>query len=254
VKAAVIGVGSVGRLVVDRLRLLNFDMTLCDPIRAQNEKDFHSTPLGELADLDFISLHVPLTMMGEHATCHFINKVFLQRQNKGCILLNASRGSVVHSQDLIDYGKPLSWCLDVWEHEPKIDKQILEQATIATPHIAGYSLQSRMRGIDMIYRVACEKNRIEAQPLAPIIVPHQQLGFSGRKYRWQEIVLSVFNPVVITDMMRTILMPAEDGGHSFDEMRHQFNYRHEFQYTRIVDANLSNEDILLLQQFGLKVV
>lgn len=251
-KAAVIGVGNVGRLVVERLRLLNVDVTLCDPLRAEKEKDFESTPIEALSDLDFISLHVPLTMTGKHATYHFINKAFLQRQNKGCILLNASRGSVIHSQDLIQYGRHLHWCLDVWEHEPRIDKKILEQAIVATPHIAGYSLQSKIRGIDMIYRVACEKKIIEWQPLAPIIMPHQQLSFSGRECHWQEIVLGAFNPLVITHMMKTMLMPVEDSGHSFDEMRHQFNYRHEFQYTRIVDAKLSHEDIVILQQLGFK--
>ncbi len=253
VKAAIIGVGNVGRLVVEKLQLLNFDTMLCDPIRAKNEKGFHSASLEELSNVDLISLHVPLSMIGEYPTYHFIDKHFLQRQKPGCILLNASRGAVIHTKELIQSGTHLTWCFDVWEHEPKIDKEILKQALIATPHIAGYSLQSKIRGIDMIYRIACDKNIIEPQPIAPIIVPHQQFSFSGKNYCWQDVVLGVFNPLVITDMMRTILLPTEDAGHSFDEMRNQFNYRHEFEYTRIVNTDIISDDNELLKRLGLKI-
>lgn len=252
-KAAIIGVGNVGRLVVDRLKLLNADITLCDPLRASQESDFPNVSLDEIAEMDLISLHVPLTLHDEHPTYHFINKAFLQRQKPGCILLNASRGAVIHSADLIQFGSHLHWCFDVWEHEPKIDKSVLERAFIATPHIAGYSVQSKIRGIDMIYRIAAAKQIIEEQPISPITTPHQLLSFAGEQHRWQDIVLGVFNPAVITTMMRTLLLPAHEYGPLFDEMRNQFNYRHEFSYSRIADAKLSSEDSLLLQEFGLRI-
>jgi len=238
INAAVIGVGNVGRLVVERLKLFNGEITLCDPVRAQKEKEFTFTPLDELSDLDLVTLHVPLHHSGEHPTAHFIDKKFLQRQKRGCVLLNASRGSVINSSDLMQYGSHLHWCLDVWEHEPKINKMILEQAVIATPHIAGYSVQSKIRGIDMIYRIACEKKIIQPQPRPPLVIPEQQLAFTGGAHAWQDIVLGVFNPLVITAMMRTILLPATDYGHLFDDMRNQFNYRHEFAYTSISDMNI----------------
>jgi len=253
VKAAVIGVGNVGRLVAERMKLLNFNITLCDPIRAQSETNFNSTPLDTLADLDLITLHVPLVKTGDHPTYHFIDKHFLERQKPGCILLNASRGSVVHSKDLLQHGKHLHWCFDVWEHEPNIDKQILEQAMMATPHIAGYSVQSKIRGIEMIYRIVCDKGIIEPKPISPIVMPKQRLTFAGQQHAWQDIVLGVFNPAVITQMMRTILLPEREYGSFFDEMRNQFNYRYEFGYTNISDAALSREDHVLLEKMGLRL-
>ncbi len=72
-----IGVGNVGRLVAERLRLLNVEVILCDPVRAELEKDFVSTPLDELSDLDLVTLHVPLHRGGDHPTAHFIDKKFL---------------------------------------------------------------------------------------------------------------------------------------------------------------------------------
>lgn len=253
IKAAVIGVGNVGRLVVERMKLLNFDITLCDPLRAQEEADFVSTPFNELSDLDLISLHVPLVKSGQHPTYHFIDKDFLQRQKPGCILLNASRGSVINSADLLQYGTHMHWCFDVWEREPKIDKNVLQQSLIATPHIAGYSVQSKIRGIDMIYRIVCDNQMLEPKPINPIVMPKQRLGFAGEQHDWQDIILGVFNPVVITEMMRSILLPDENYAHLFDEMRNQFNYRYEFGYTNIIDEICSDQDRVILKGLGCRV-
>lgn len=252
-RAAVIGVGNVGRLVVERLQHLNFEITLCDPVRAEKESDFVSTPMQALSDMDLISLHVPLTKSGAHATHHFINQAFLQQQKTGCVLVNASRGAVIDTHALLTYGKHLRWCLDVWEHEPRIDKALLEQALLATPHIAGYSVQSKIRGIDMIYRIACEKNLITPLLLSPIAMPHQELTFAGHEHHWQDLVLGVFNPIIITAMMRELLIPVADYGHCFDEMRNQFNYRHEFGYTQIAGVTVPAADEKVLETLGLKL-
>jgi lactate dehydrogenase-like 2-hydroxyacid dehydrogenase len=39
-KAVVIGVGNVGQLVIERLKILGFDVIMCDPLRAEQEADF----------------------------------------------------------------------------------------------------------------------------------------------------------------------------------------------------------------------
>ncbi len=255
VRAAVIGAGNVGRLVIERLQLLNFDITVCDPVRAAKEPDFLSTPMDDLADFDLISLHVPLTRSGEYPTRHFINQEFLQRQKENCVLLNASRGAVIHSRELLKYGTHMRWCFDVWEHEPHINKSILQQAFIATPHIAGYSVQSKIRGIDIIYRIACDTKMIEAKPITPLVMPRQRLDFSGQS-RWQDVVLGVFNPMIITTMMRELLLPDADDLQSdapFDDMRNQFNYRYELGFTNITNVDLSVEDAMLLEKLGVKI-
>jgi erythronate-4-phosphate dehydrogenase len=45
--------------------------------------------------------------------------------------------------------------LDVWEHEPSVDLALAELCVIATPHIAGYSLDGRQRGTEQIYQAFC---------------------------------------------------------------------------------------------------
>lgn len=253
-KAGVIGVGNVGNLVAERLKLLNYDVILCDPIRAGREKTLSFIPLQEFENLDLISLHVPLTVEGEHPTFHFINKSFLKKQKPGCVLVNTSRGAVIDSEALIRYGSHLQWVLDVWENEPNIAKDLMMKAVIATPHIAGYSKQSKIRGIEMIYHMACQQKFITAQVNPPIRMMSQTLTFSGGPHTWQDIVLGVFNPLSVSAMMRSLLLPAEHHGHLFDEMRHSFNYRYELAYTRLKGVNVNERDRKFLEKLGLTFV
>ena len=251
-KAVVIGVGCVGQLVAERLRLLNFQVILCDPLRAATEKDFQSVLLDEIEEVDLISLHVPLTEGTPHPTFHMINEKFLQRQKARSVLLNASRGAVVDSQALLTHGAHMLWCLDVWENEPQISKEMLSHATISTPHIAGYSVQSKIRGTDRIYNIACAKKIIIKQEVPPIEMPQQTLRFSGSQHHWQDIVMGVFNPLVLSAMMRNAILPAPEVGQVFDNMRHKFNYRHEFSYTRLIEVDAPAADRAVLEKLGIE--
>jgi erythronate-4-phosphate dehydrogenase len=249
-KAAVIGAGNIGRRVIERMNLLGLDVIVCDPLRAREEKNFRSVSLNQIADVDFITLHVPLTTSGSDATYHMINDEFLQRQKAGCVLLNASRGAVIDSQALLSDGGHLLWCLDVFEDEPNINKAILERSALATPHIAGYSVQSKVRGMEMLYQAACHAGMVEPQTKVPIAMPRQRLSYAGTQHHWQDIVLGVFNPVVMTSMMRTSVMPAGHHGVVFDELRNRFNYRHEFAFTGAPGLVIPDQEVRILAHLG----
>lgn len=253
-RAAVIGVGHVGQRVVDRLKLLNFDVVVCDPLRAENEKDFSSVPIEEITDCDLLSLHVPLTRTGQHATYHLIEKNFLKRQKANCVLLDTSRGSVIHPEHLKHHGKNLCWCLDVWENEPWIDKEILASALIATPHIAGYSMQSKQRGIAMIYQAACQSKVILPLAITALPMPEQTISFQGQLKTWQDVVLAIFDPLAMTEKMKATLLPKKEYGPMFDSMRHQFTHRHEFAYTAVQDVRFDELSTKYLAGLGLQGV
>ena len=62
-------------------------------------------------------------------------------------MINSSRGPVINNDDLVQklkYGSSLYTVLDVWENEPEINQQLLKLVDIATPHIAGYSLEGKL--------------------------------------------------------------------------------------------------------------
>lgn len=246
-KAAVIGVGNVGRLVVKHLQLLGFEILPVDPLRAEQEKDFISLPFADIQDVDLISLHVPLTKSGKYPTYQLIDKTFLQKQKKGCVLLNASRGAVIHAEDLKKFGTHCHWCFDVWPNEPHLDKEILAKALIATPHIAGYAVQSKIRGIEMIYRALCNTELIKAKSISPIIMPQQKLTIANQC--WQEIVLNIFNPLVFTQQLREVLIDSI--AQKFDDLRNRFNDRHEFAFTSIQENLFNQDNKHVLHQLGI---
>jgi lactate dehydrogenase-like 2-hydroxyacid dehydrogenase len=96
-----------------------------------------------LKESDFISLHVNLN----RSTYHLISEKELKLMKKNAILINTSRGPVVDEKALV---KALQekWIfgagLDVYENEPKINKQLKElHNVVLQPHSASATFESR---------------------------------------------------------------------------------------------------------------
>ena len=249
IRAGIIGVGKVGGKVLELFNALGFEVITCDPFRAENEANFISISKDEFKELDIITLHTPLTYEGRHLTYHLIDKTFLMAQKDNCILINTSRGAVIHFEDLKRWGEKLAWCLDVFENEPTIDFEVLDTSVIATPHIAGYSVQSKYRGIDMIYRAAVEQNILPKREKKSIPYPRKKFDFSEQEIHWQDVILTIYDPRKTTSHMKEALI---ENSHLFDEMRKNFEKRYEFQYVDFVNLTLSEQDQTILDRIGIK--
>ncbi|HLA29948.1 MAG TPA: 4-phosphoerythronate dehydrogenase PdxB, partial [Pseudomonas sp.] len=154
----VVGAGQVGSRLLKVLRGLGWRVLVCDPPRqAAQDGDFVS--LQQLIDeCDVLSLHTPLEAEGEHATRHLFDAARLAQLKPGCWLINASRGAVVDNQalrEVLARRTDLQVVLDVWEGEPQADVELAALCRIATPHIAGYSLDGKLRGTAQIYQALC---------------------------------------------------------------------------------------------------
>jgi len=154
----VIGAGQVGGRLINVLKGLGWNVLVCDPPRQAAEGgDFVS--LDEILQrCDVISLHTPLSKAGEHPTWHLLDARRLQQLKHGTWLINASRGPVVDNAALHDTlleREDLQAVLDVWEGEPTVNVALADLCVIATPHIAGYSLDGRQRGTSQIYQALC---------------------------------------------------------------------------------------------------
>ena len=161
----VVGVGNVGNKVVKVAEALGMKVLQNDPPRARAENNSVFLPLDELMDADIITLHVPLTKKGEDATYHFFDEKRISKMKQGAILINTARGAVVDSNALkkaILNNHLSATVIDVWENEPSIDVELLKLATIATPHIAGYSLEGKTNAVQMIRDAVCKHFRIES--------------------------------------------------------------------------------------------
>ncbi|MFC2153856.1 NAD(P)-dependent oxidoreductase [Candidatus Altiarchaeota archaeon] len=97
-----------------------------------------------LKESDVISFHCPLTK----ETKHMFGKKEINLMKKEAVIINFSRGEVVHDPDVVDAltkGKLAAAALDVFEKEPLPDKHpfINSPNLILTPHIGGQTLEAR---------------------------------------------------------------------------------------------------------------
>ena len=162
----IIGVGNVGLRVEEKCRGLGMNVLLNDPPLAHQTGDEKYRPIDELLQqADIITVHVPLTKSGEDATLGMLNKDFLGRMKRGCILFNSSRGKVGIDSDILSAIKShqIKAALDVWETEPVVNLELMQHCEFASPHIAGYSYDGKVNGTQMIYNAACEFLNIEPQ-------------------------------------------------------------------------------------------
>ncbi len=154
----VVGAGEVGGRLVKVLKGLGWNVLVCDPPREAAGGDYVALEQ-IIAQCDVISLHTPLTQAGEHPTWHLFDRQRLQQLKPGAWLINASRGPVVDNSALREVmleREDLQAVLDVWEGEPSVDIALAELCVIATPHIAGYSLDGKQRGTAQIYQAFCQ--------------------------------------------------------------------------------------------------
>jgi len=155
----VVGAGQVGSRLLKVLRGLGWRVLVCDPPRQADEGGDFVSLQQVLAECDVISLHTPLERLGEHPTYHLFDHARLAALKPGSWLINASRGAVVDNQalrELLPQRSDLQVVLDVWEGEPQADVELAALCRIATPHIAGYSLDGKLRGTAQIYQALCQ--------------------------------------------------------------------------------------------------
>jgi erythronate-4-phosphate dehydrogenase len=158
-RAGIVGFGNVGRRLKHKFDSLGIDTLLCDPPLAEAGDISESFETLEtlLAECDLLSLHTPLTRQGEHATFHLLDGRRLQALAPGSLLVNTARGEVVDNRALLDLlgrREDLVTFIDTWEDEPRVLRELLRQVDLATPHIAGYSVEGRLRGTQAVLDAA----------------------------------------------------------------------------------------------------
>jgi erythronate-4-phosphate dehydrogenase len=160
-KAGIIGCGNIGSRLLQKLQALGIETLINDlPLEEAGTPDYQFVDLDTiLSECNFITLHVPLTNDGDHPTWHLFDQQCLRRLNGNCILVNAARGPVVDNNallELLERRSDLTVFLDTWENEPDISRALLHQVDLATPHVAGYSVEGRLRATQMILDVVCK--------------------------------------------------------------------------------------------------
>jgi len=156
----IIGAGNVGERLAGTMELFGFKVLRCDPPVKEllemgkmsgkhvsqpdrshlSPADFYSM-LDVIRASDIVTLHLPL----DNTTRGIVGQDAFDIMKPGSIFINASRGEVLDEQALLGAsGKLGALILDVWAGEPLINRKLLDAADIATPHIAGYSLEGKI--------------------------------------------------------------------------------------------------------------
>ena len=190
----VVGVGHVGKLVVEMARSWGMRVLCCDPPRAERgEQGFVS--LETIArEADVITLHTPLIQEGPHATYHLANETFFNSLQRKPYFINTSRGETTDTvalQQALEEGKIAQCIIDVWEHEPDINLDLLDRCYLGTPHIAGYSADGKANATRMSLEAL---SRHFGLGDVPEILPPPPVQAVVRGNSRAEVLLSIYNP------------------------------------------------------------
>ena len=266
-----IGVGNVGSKVAAACESLGFEVLRNDPpkerqqtlaynsgyLRIVDFKDYYSLDY-LLENSDVVTLHVPL----DETTRGMADANFFARMKPGAIFINSSRGEVVDEAALLaNIHKLAAVVLDVWVGEPNINKELLQSAFIATPHIAGYSAEGKIKGTQMAVEAirrymrdngltastaASSTHSVGATPAAGApattagatsdtgaipasatgSIPEEQpipVDFRGKNIdEISQMLERIFPIQELSDSLKA-------NPHTFEEMRNNYNYRHELE-------------------------
>lgn len=198
----VIGCGNVGSIVAQWGKRLGAQVLVCDPPRKeQGFRDNDYLSLEEvLSKSDAVTFHTPLTYEGKYPTYHLIGEDTIKYLKPEALLVNAARGEVTDTTTLINgikNGTISKAIIDTWEREPEINTRLLELVTVATPHIAGYSIEGKQRATRMALEGIRDKLDIEVN-LNGLAGP-----YSDPEVLNKVSIVNSFNPEIMTQALKT---------------------------------------------------
>lgn len=235
----VVGAGQVGARLVNLLRGLGWQVRVCDPPRQAAEGGEFVSLERIIDECDVISLHTPL----DASTRHLFDAARLAGLKPGSWLINASRGAVVDNaalRALLPERGDLKAVLDVWEGEPQADVELAALCQLATPHIAGYSLDGKLRGTAQIYQACCrvlgvpERVRLDDLLPAPWLSEVALDASADPAWALTTLCRAVYDPRRDdADFRRSLVGDADARRAAFDRLRKHYPMRREIDGLRV---------------------
>lgn len=233
----IVGVGHVGSIVEKLCEAMGMRILRNDPPRAEREGMERFVSLDTIAEeADIITLHVPLTQEGEHPTYHLADTAFFGKLKRKPWFINSCRGAVCDTQALLQAkqaGLVSDLIIDCWENEPDIDRTLLAKATIATPHIAGFSADGKANGTRMCLEQIERHLGLRIEKIGEVIPPaptDERIDLDRfQEHRIEQAILATFNPATIDRALR------ESPGR-FEWFRSHYAHPREFKAYQILHA------------------
>lgn len=163
----------------------------------------------------------------------------LNQLKHGSWLINASRGPVIDNnalREVLTRREDLQAVLDVWEAEPQVDVELADLCVLATPHIAGYSLDGKQRGTAQIYQAFCDFLGQEAVIKLADLLPAPWLAKlelsadSDPAWALATVCRGVYDPRRDdADFRRSLVGTVQEQKLAFDALRKHYPVRREIE-------------------------
>lgn len=214
----IVGYGNVGGVVANWAKDMGIETLISDlPREKAGHRDVEYLPLEEvISKSDAVTVHVPLTKTGPYPTYRLIDEKLMSMMKPSVVLVNSSRGGVVEEKSLKGFLRDgsIRGIIDVWEGEPEIDAELAELTKIATPHIAGYSLQGKMRATRMALEALKQELGIEVDLKGLETLDPSEIHVT------EDRILASYDPMADTMALKSNLS-------SFESLRNNYSYRSE---------------------------
>lgn len=257
----IIGFGNIGTKVNRLLTTLGIKTLINDPPLQEISDRNCFVDLFECLKCDIITFHVPLTKNVKYPTFNLLNEKIIKEKLKAKIIINTSRGEVINEKALQVYAKNfdnVALVIDVWENEPNINIETLKLATIATPHIAGYSYLGKLLGSIAIAKKLAQKFNLNLPD-----------NFENKYFReatninlnplnntlekLYEAANYFFSPHDETQNFKRQILNSSNIAKAFDNSRKTYKLRKEFSEIAINPQQLSSTEIDIFQKLGFKI-
>ncbi len=228
----IVGFGNVGKCLAALLDVLRWPYVLNDP-PLQSAGFQHPLMVDKAAILccKVISLHTPLTREGLWPSYHWLAATEFKQLHHQTII-NACRGPVVDNHALnhwLQQDDENCAVLDVWEKEPDVDPDLLKRVRLATPHIAGYSVEGKTNGSYMVHEAFCRYFSLPDQSARwRLAEKTMDSSLPAEPQQRLATIARYFYDIRNDDMrLRHALSTSSDRPHTFDQLRKNYPERRE---------------------------
>jgi len=214
----IVGAGNVGSELARCLDKLDIKYLLCDPPLQLLGDKRPMVSMQEIYQCDVISLHVPMIETGDYPTKYLIGKRELECFRDDQLLINASRGAVINNQALeasLLQNPRMDAVLDVFENEPNISNELVNKCLLTTPHIAGHTLEGKLRGTWMVYQAFCKCFEMELGKIEDDLYP--QKNKTSLSHNLEDNLLAIYD--ILSDSNALSLKNEEPIDIKFDRLR-----------------------------------
>jgi lactate dehydrogenase-like 2-hydroxyacid dehydrogenase len=152
-KLGIVGLGRIGRAVVQRASGFEMKIGYTDPVRDHRVAHHYEPNAVRLAEwADFLVL----TCIGGPATRGLVSRDVLKALGPKGYLINVSRGSVVDEPALVEAiaaGTIAGAALDVYAGEPNVPQGLIDAPNVVIlPHIASGTHETRLAMEEVVFR------------------------------------------------------------------------------------------------------